>query len=70
MVPTAILEMEKETSGIQSQMVIIIIIIIMHLSMLSPRVRGGQTQGNLTFSREPESNSPPLAVFSLSGANL
>ena len=63
-VPTAILEMEKE----MSQMVIIIIIIIMGLSMLSPRV-GGQTQGNLTFSREPESNSPLLAVFSLSGGN-
>ena len=35
------MEMKKETSGIQSQMVIIIIIIIMHLSMLSPRVVGG-----------------------------
>ena len=32
----------------------------MHLSMLIPRVGGGgaQTQGNLTFSREPESNNP------------
>ena len=33
----------------------------MHLSMLIPRVGGGgggPTQGNLTFSREPESNNP------------
>lgn len=44
MVPTAILEMEKETCGIQSQMVIIIII-IMHLSMLCPRVVGGADPG-------------------------
>ena len=43
---------------------------VMHVSMLSPRVGGGdgQTQENLTFSREPESNSPPLGILKMSNS--
>ena len=42
----------------------------MHLSMLIPRVEGdGQSQGNLTLSREPESNSPPLGTEKMSNSH-